>query len=70
MDAQQQLDEAMAKFKLEPGSKERVEALLKKRRSSSTPEQSTAFDPIASAMRQHPGLTEEQARQDAEDLGF
>lgn len=73
MDAQQQHDAAMARRrkKLDAGSRQRLEDLLaKKSASSSTPEQSTAFDPIESAMRQHPTLTREEAEQMARDFGF
>ncbi len=74
MDAQQQHDAAMRgaaqRFKLEAGSKQRLEALLAaKSESSSRPEQSTAFDPLAEAMQQH-GLTEAEARAMAEKFGF
>ena len=73
MDAQQQHDAAVAgrTAKLEAGSKQRLHPLLaKKSESSSKPAQSTGFDPIASAMRDHPTLTEEKARELAERLGF
>jgi len=70
MDAQQQHDAAMRNFKLSKGSKKRVEDLLaKKSETSSRLPQSTAFDPLASAMKRH-GLTEEQARLTAEKFGF
>ena len=76
MDAQQQHDAAMRRRKamrgrkLEAGSKQRVEALLAaKSAASSTPERSTAFDPLASVMKQH-GLTEARARELAELFGF
>jgi hypothetical protein len=47
---------------LQPGSKQRLEKLLKAKE--------TAFDPIENAMRQNPGLTRERADADARAAGF
>jgi hypothetical protein len=47
---------------LQPGSKQRLEKLLKSKE--------TAFDPIENAMRAHPGLTRERAEEMARAAGF
>ena len=73
MDEQAAHDREMAKrkMKLEPGSRQRLEALLaKKSATSSKPEQLLGFDPIASAMKEHPGLTRETAEEMAAEYGF
>ena len=72
MDAQRKHDKAMAsRAPGEPGSKQRVEALLKKKKSASSPRrQPTAFDPLASAVSQNPGLTREEAEEMARAFGF
>ncbi len=80
MDAQQQHDLEMSEkldrlIKQSPeekaASKQRLEALLaQKSATSSSGPQSTEFDPIELAMRNHPGLTREKAEKMAEDLGF
>ncbi|PUE41434.1 hypothetical protein [Limnohabitans sp. Bal53] len=62
--AQQQHD-VMAcrrKGKLQPGSKQRLVKLLKAKE--------TAFDPIAGAMLDNPGLTRDEAERHARALGF
>lgn len=64
LDAQQRHD-VMAcrrKGKLQPGSKQRLEKLLKAKE--------TAFDPIENAMRDNPGLTRYEAERHARALGF
>jgi len=65
LDAQQQHDRHMARrakkgLNLE-GSKQRLKTALREKQ---------AFDPIAAAMRDHPGLTRERAEADARVLGF
>jgi hypothetical protein len=54
MDAQQEHDQARVKLTKKglEGSKKRLEALLKKKAPLTV-----GYDPIASAMRDHPGLT-------------
>ena len=71
MDAQQMHDEAMRLPTQEElkGSRKRLEALLK-RKASSGNAQSSGLGPIARAMRNHPGLTREEAEQMAEEAGF
>ena len=73
MDDQEMHDLQMAKVpaKLQPGSKRRLEALLaKKGSSSSASEPYSGIDPIEQAMRNHPGLTREEAMEMAEKFGF
>lgn len=73
MDEQAAHDREMAKrkMKLEPGSRQRLEALLaKKSAASSKPERSSASDPIANAMKWNPGLTRETAEEMAAEYGF
>ena len=74
MDAQQLHDQEMLAKPdklLEPGSRQRLEALLaKKSASSSASVQSSGLGPIERAMRNHPGLTREDALQMAEEFGF
>ena len=67
-----QLQEAMRQGKvLEPGSRQRLEALLaKKNESSSESEPSSELGPIERAMRNHPGLTREEAEKIADAFGF
>jgi len=71
MDAQEQHDEALKDWKPKAGSRKRLGALLKKKsedsKKVSQPEQ---LDPIASAMRNNPGLTREKAEEMAEEFGF
>ena len=56
--------------KLDPGSKQRLEDLIAaKSASSSKPEPSTGFHPLAEAMQRH-GLTEQEAREMAEKFRF
>ena len=58
MDAQEQHDQEMAErgeIKLEPGSKKRLQATLRRRRPSSY----TGCNPMTMALANHPGLTEE-----------
>ena len=50
------------KGKLQPGSKGRLQKLLKSKE--------TAFDPIAIAVAHNPGLTRERAEEMARNLGF
>jgi len=57
--------------KLEKGSKKRLEALLKvKNADSSRQSLPEPLDPIESALRNHPGLTEEEAMAIAKAHGF
>ncbi len=67
-----QLQTAMREGKLlEPGSRQRLEALLaKKEENSSVSAQSSDLGPIERAMRNNPGLTRETAEQMAEEFGF
>jgi len=67
-----QLQAAMRKGKLlEPGSRQRLEALLAKKEGSlSASARSSDLGPIERAMRNHPGLTRETAEQMAEEFGF
>lgn len=52
-------------------SKQRLEALLKEKRSGSSKNgPSFGLGPIAQAMENHPGLTEEKAIEMAEEFGF
>jgi hypothetical protein len=69
MDAQQEHDRARVKLTKKGlnGSKKRLEALLKKKAKAAP---SGGYDPIASAMRNHPGLTREKAEEMAEAFGF
>jgi hypothetical protein len=46
------------------------EQLPKSRPAQKLPAPKTYFDPIASAMAQHPGLTREKAEEMARDFGF
>jgi len=56
---------------LEPGSRDRLEALLaKKNASSSASEPSFGLGPIERAMRNNPKLTRETAEQMAKEFGF
>lgn len=73
MDEQQEHDLKMAQqpTELEPGSHQRLKALLARKSAiSGRSTQSTAFDPIAQAMAQNPGLTRETAEEMARCLGF
>ena len=67
-----QIKQAMEKGKLlEPGSRQRLEALLaKKSESSSESEQSSELGPIERAMRNNPALTKETAEKIADAFGF
>lgn len=67
MDAQQEHDQGrvMPTKKSLKGSRKRLEALLKKKEALTV-----GYDPIASAMRDHPGLTREEAEKMAEAFGF
>jgi|APSaa5957512622_1039677.scaffolds.fasta_scaffold93069_2 hypothetical protein len=72
-DAQELHDFAMSlsEIKPDPGSRKRLEALLKEKSGSSEEQsQPEQLDPIESAMRNNPGLTREKAEEMAEDLGF
>ncbi|MBI9094237.1 MAG: hypothetical protein JEY71_05090 [Sphaerochaeta sp.] len=56
---------------VEADSKEKLEALLeKKSKNSKSKERSSGLGPIAQAMRDHPGLTSEEAIEMAEAFGF
>jgi hypothetical protein len=56
---------------LEPGSRERMEALLaKKSGSSSASEPSSDLGPIERAMRNNPQLSRETAERMADEFGF
>jgi hypothetical protein len=46
------------------------EALVRKRPSQKRPPPKTYFDPIASALARHPGLTSAEAAEMAESFGF
>lgn len=76
MSDQQEHDLRMSKVMrkgklLEPGSRERLEALLaKKSGNSSESEQSSEQGPIEWAMANHPKLTRETAEQMAKEFGF
>jgi len=67
MDAQQEHDHGRVKLTKKglKGSKKRLEALLKKKAALTV-----GYDPIASAMRDHPGLTREKAEEMAAAFGF
>jgi hypothetical protein len=69
--AQDQHDEMMAENKLKLVPKAEFEALLQDNGVSPLPPvSSTAFDPIANAMENHPGLTREKAEEMARAFGF
>jgi hypothetical protein len=76
MSDQQEHDLRMSKVMrenklLEPGSLERLEALLaKKNGSSSASEPSSGLGPIERAMRNNPKLTRETAERIADEFGF
>jgi hypothetical protein len=73
MDAQEEHDYRMSKVKkfLEPGSRQRLEALLqKKRASSSTRSQPEQSNPLALLLKAHPGLTAKEVAEDLDNLGF
>jgi hypothetical protein len=53
-----------------PSGEPPPKALVKKRPSQKRPPPKTYFDPIASAMARHPGLTREKAEEMAKDFGF
>ena len=71
-DHDQQIREALKSGKvLEPGSKQRLEALLaEKSASSSESAPSSGLGPIERAMRNNPRLTRETAEAMAEEFGF
>lgn len=64
------LSEAMAKgLKLAP--REEFEALLQESKSASTPKEvPEAYDPLAQAVKNNPGLTYEEAEEMARAFGF
>ena len=68
----QQIKEAMESGQVvEPGSKELLQALLKKKsENSSKKEPSSDRGPLAWAVENYPGLTEEEALEMAEEFGF
>ena len=68
MDAQQEHDLENSKRPLKIAPRAELEALLAKNEKNSSSAES--FDPIASAMKRHPGLTREEAEQMASDFGF
>jgi hypothetical protein len=69
--AQDQHDQMPALDKNKMATPEELAALLQERSgNSSPPMSSTAFDPIALAMENHPGLTREKAEAMAEAFGF
>lgn len=74
MDAQELHDQEMLKkdfSHLKPGSKKRLEALLRQKNGPSLePAEFNAYDPIALAMEQNPGLTREKAEEMAKAYGF
>jgi hypothetical protein len=71
MDAQQQHDLEMSDYKPAPDSRQRLEALLAQKSAASSETLPTgASDPIEVAMRNHPGLTREEAEKMAEAFGF
>ena len=73
MDAQEMHDLQMAKQegKGPKADRQKVEVLLRMKNSSSLePLPSDALDPIAMAMKNHPGLTRERAEELAENLGW
>jgi hypothetical protein len=61
------LEQARKPLKLEPGSRERLEAALRK---ASRRKPYRGCDPIEMALANHPGLTREAAEEMAEKLGF
>ena len=67
-----QLQKAMRSGQLlEPGSRQRLEALLAKKEAGSLEnEPSSGLGPIERAMREHPGLTQEMAEKMADAFGF
>lgn len=74
MDAQQLHDQEMLEkdfSNLKPGSKKRLEALLRKKNGPPLePAEFIAYDPIALAMENNPGLTRERAEELAAAFGF
>jgi hypothetical protein len=82
LDAQQQHDQemvrrAVSKKGLAPGSRQRLEALLKAKSGSSASSQRfnefgapVDYNPIASLKAEHPGLTDEKIEEMAKAFGF
>ena len=73
MDAQEMHGLQMAKQECKgpKADRQKVEALLRRKNGSSLePLPSDALDPIAMAMKNHPGLTRERAEELAENLGW
>ena len=73
MDTQEMHDLQMAKQegKGPKADRQKVQALLRKKNGPSLePLPPTALDPIAMAMKNHPGLTRERAEELLENLGF
>ena len=63
--------EMSQRAQVSPESKGRLRALLAKKSASSSREKRlTAYDPIEVAIAIYPGLTREQAEDDARNLGF
>ena len=71
MDAQEMQDMELARARPKLVSKKAMEALITEaRRNELLTGSSTNFDPIESAMANHPKLTREKAERMAEEFGF
>lgn len=71
MDAQDEHDYRMSQRRSLKGSRQKLEALLEdKNASSKSPSQTESQDPIATAIKNNPGLTREKAAEMAERFGF
>lgn len=71
MDAQEQHDYEMSlRRPVAPESKQRLQAALAAKERARIRTELFGFDPIASAMETHPGLTREEAEEEARAMGF
>ena len=71
MDAQEEHDYRMSQRRSLKGSRHKLEDLLEdKNASSKSPPQKASQDPIATAIKNNPGLTREKAVEMAEKFGF
>ena len=67
-DAQQEHDLKRMRPRLAKNSKQKLEALLNKKRM--TQPSQIAYDPVSSIVRNHPSLTEERAAEIIKAYGF
>lgn len=69
--AQEQHDEKMTgKPRMAPGSKKKLEAMLKAKGKTSDRSQSDEFDWVGQLVKENPSLTRSDVVEMAEDLGF